>query len=362
MTSLSEDATGLRIQTIAVDGYEDVRICEDPSSGLQAIIAIHDTTLGPALGGTRFKTYPDRAAALLDVMRLSEGMTYKAAAAELDLGGGKAVILGEPTRIKTPELLHAYGRFVDSLGGRYITAADFGTTSEDLDVIGGSTAHVVGRTTSAGGLGDTGHSTALGVLVSMKTAVAYALSRPLADVTVGVEGMGKVGVELISLLRYEGARVVASDPSTSARARVHELYPEVELVEDLFSVPLDVYAPCALGGTVTPTVADHLAARLVCGAANNQLSSASVEARLGDRGIIWVPDFVANAGGLIQASAERHGATVEAARQRIRALDGAVRDVLTRASSEGITPGQAAMRLAEDRIAAARGGRPTSVP
>jgi valine dehydrogenase (NAD+) len=354
MTEATTTSPMLSSKQLAVPGFEDVRICEDPASGLRAIVAVHDTTLGPALGGTRFYPYADVDAALHDVRRLSSGMTAKAAAAGLALGGGKAVIIGDPARVRSVELLRAYGRFVESFGGHYVTAADVGTTSADLDVIGEVTDHAVGRTVGAGGLGDSGHSTALGVFVSMRAAVELRLGMSLSDLTVGVEGIGKVGFELIGLLRSAGARVVASDPHPLARTRAMEAYPGVEVVDDVLEVFLDVYAPCALGATVTATVADEIATRVVCGAANNQLASDDVERRLVERGVTWVPDFVANAGGLIQVAAEREGGTLDSARRRIHDLSESVVAILERADATGTTAGAAARDLVADRLAAAR--------
>ncbi|SFP83488.1 Glu/Leu/Phe/Val dehydrogenase dimerization domain-containing protein [Actinomadura madurae] len=351
MTHAVTRTDGLEIEQLAVPGFEDVRLAAGPFTGLRSIVAIHDTTLGPALGGTRFFPYADADAALHDVRRLSEGMTHKAAAAGLALGGGKAVIIGDPAVLKSPDLLRAYGRFVDSFGGRYITAADIGTNSDDLDVIGETTSHVVGRTVAAGGLGDSGHSTALGVFVSMRAAAEVVLDRSLQDLTIGVEGIGKVGLELVGLLHAAGAKVVVTDPAEAARRRAVAAYPDVEVVDDVLEVFLDVYAPCALGATVTSGVARELSARIVCGAANNQLVAPEAEYRMAERGIVWVPDFVANAGGLIQVAAERAGAALDGARARIHQLGETVTDILERAAAEAVTPGEAAQRIVADRLA-----------
>ena len=356
MTEVVTTSPELSMEQLTVPGFEDVRLCQDAASGLRAIVAIHDTTLGPALGGTRFFPYPEVDAALYDVRRLSSGMPAKAGADGLSLGGGKAVIIGDPARIRSVDLFHAYGRFVETFGGHYVTAADVGTTSADLDLIGEVTSHVVGRTVAAGGLGDSGHSTALGVFVSMRAAVELRLGRSLAEVTVGVEGIGKVGFELIGLLRAAGARVVASDPYPAARSRALAAYQGIEIVDDVLDVYLDVYAPCALGATLTSGVADEISARVVCGAANNQLGTDDVERRLVERGVTWVPDFVANAGGLIQVAAERDGGTLESARQRIHDLAESVVAILERADASGTTAGEAARGLVGDRLAAARRG------
>ncbi len=340
----------LRIERLDVPGYDDVRTCEDPSTGLRAIIAVHDTRLGPALGGTRFYPYPDHAAALTDVRRLSEGMTYKAAAAGLPLGGGKAVIIGDPAALKTPALLRSYGQFVDSFDGRYVTAADIGTTSADLDVIGETTRHVAGLTEAAGGFGDSSMSTALGVLAAIRAATLSTLNRTLAGIRVGVEGVGKVGSCLVDLLLDVGASVVVCERYAPARARFQQAHPELSIVEDLFDAPVDVYAPCALGASLTPESVAALRASIVCGAANNQLSGADVEGQLHRRQIVWVPDYVANAGGLIQVAAERGGRTLVEARDQIRRLENVVLDILRRAEHQGSTPARAAEEIADDRL------------
>jgi valine dehydrogenase (NAD+) len=259
-----------------LDGHEQVVFCADEASGLRAIIAIHSTALGPALGGTRFYPYADEAAALTDVLHLSRGMSYKAALAGLDLGGGKAVIIGDPTAIKTEALLRAYGRFVQSLHGRYYTACDVGTNSEDMDVIARECDYVTGRTVAHGGAGDSSVLTAFGVFQGMRAAAEATWGKPtLSGRTVGVAGVGKVGHHLVSHLVEDGADVVVTDVYEPAVRRVTEAHPEVRTVESaeaLVSTRLDVYAPCALGDALTDEVVDTLSARVVCGAANNQLA------------------------------------------------------------------------------------------
>ena len=334
--------------------HEQVMFCQDDATGLRAIIAIHSTTLGPALGGTRCYPYASEAAALTDVLRLSRGMTYKAAVAGVELGGGKAVILGDPAMVKTPEGLRAYGRFVERLGGRYITAGDVGTNSNDLDIIGETTDHVVGRNTNAGGSGDSGPQTALGVFQSMRAAAAAVWGTPtLAGRTVGVEGAGKVGTALVSLLVEDGATVLVSDvnPAAARSAAAHE---RATVVDDVIAHRLDVYAPCALGATLHQDSVAALTAEIVCGAANNQLLTPDVEYLLRERGIVWVPDYVANAGGLIQVEGERRGHSAEAVRVKIDAVYDTVSRIFELAERDGVLLGAAADRLAEERIAAAR--------
>ncbi|MFI5429543.1 Glu/Leu/Phe/Val dehydrogenase dimerization domain-containing protein [Aeromicrobium sp. UC242_57] len=289
--------------TLREAAHEQIVFCRDEQTGLRAIIAIHDTTLGPGLGGTRFYPYPHESLALTDALRLSEGMTYKAAAAGLPLGGAKAVIIGDPATQRTEGLLEAYGRFVESLGGRYYTAADVGTTSEDLDVIGRTSTHVVGRTTAAGGSGDSGYATALGVFSAMQAAAAATWGgNGIADKVVGVEGVGKVGRHLVDFLLAVGARVVVSDPRPAALTDLGESASRVQRSESVLTEQVDVYAPCALGASLTATAVDQLSARVVCGAANNQLADGTVAQLLKDKSILWVPDYMANAGGLIQVA------------------------------------------------------------
>ncbi|MFF5988289.1 Glu/Leu/Phe/Val family dehydrogenase [Prauserella flavalba] len=347
-TTSPEDMSITRIESAT---HEEIRYCHDQRSGLRAIIAIHDTTLGPALGGTRFRPYPDVESALEDARRLSEGMTYKAAVAGLDLGGGKAVVIGDPATARTPRLLEAYGRFVGSFDGRYITACDVGTTSQDMDVISRSTEHVVARTEAAGGLGDSGYSTAYGVFASLRAAVEHSTGQgDLNGVRVGVEGAGKVGSQLVGLLLEDGASVLFSEPDGEARTRLLQRHPGIVHTESVLDSDVDVYAPCALGATLTSGSAEAITARIVCGAANNQLADPGVEPRLAARGIVWVPDYVANAGGLVQVAVERAGGTLAQARSRIGKLTGFVGEILRTAAADSVTPGQAARRIAEERL------------
>ncbi|WP_455901164.1 Glu/Leu/Phe/Val family dehydrogenase [Rhodococcus gordoniae] len=330
--------------------HEQVVFHQDAETGLRAIVAIHSTALGPALGGTRFYPYADEATALEDVLRLSWGMTYKAAVSGVDLGGGKAVVIGDPKTDKNDELLAAYGRFVESLDGRYITAADVGTRAEDLDVVGRHTAHAVGRTVAAGGSGDSSPLTALGVFQAMRAGARTVWGETtLAGRTVGVEGLGKVGYELVKLLVADGAEVIVSDVNPAAVARVLDEFP-AQVTDSVVASPAEVYAPCALGGTLTPSTASLLDARLVCGAANNQLAVPEVENILGERGIVWVPDYVANAGGLIQVAGEVDGSDVEVVRGRVESIFDRTTEIFDVSGTLGVTPGAAANRIAERRI------------
>ena len=339
-----------------LDGHEQVVFCADEASGLRAIIAIHSTALGPALGGTRFYPYADEAAAVTDVLRLSRGMSYKAALAGLDLGGGKAVIIGDPATAKSEALLRAYGRFVQSLHGRYITACDVGTFSDDMDVIARECDFVTGRTTAHGGAGDSSVLTAYGVFQGMRAAAEVVWGRPsLAGRTVGIAGVGKVGRHLVEHLLDDGARVVVSDVSDDAVRRVLASHPEVSAAgstEDLVGDAIDVYAPCALGGALDDDVVSALQAKVVCGAANNQLAHAGVEKLLADAGILYAPDYCVNSGGLIQVADELSGFDFERAQHRAAGIYQTTREVFRIAADEDVPPSVAADRIAERRMAA----------
>jgi valine dehydrogenase (NAD+) len=354
LTAPPHDLVFERTDELGAAGHEQVVFCRDRATGLRAIIAIHDTRLGPALGGTRFYPYASEADALTDVLRLSQGMTHKAAAAGLALGGGKAVIIGDPRTDRTPELLRAYGRFVDSLSGRYYTAADVGTTADDLDEIATQTRYVVGTNS---GSGDSGFSTAYGVFCSMRAAAELRWGADgLRGRTVGVEGVGKVGLHLVELLLTEGARVLVTDPSADAVARVVQRHPEVAVGASVIDAPVDVYAPCALGATLTAATVPALRAEVVCGAANNQLLDSAVATALHERGITWVPDFVANGGGLIQVGGEIWRRTPEQVRADVAAIADTVRAILTRAQETGRTTSSVAAEIVDERLAAATEG------
>ena len=346
--------------------HEQVVVCQDARSGLKAIIAIHSTARGPALGGTRFHPYPSDSEALRDALNLARGMSYKAAMAGLALGGGKAVIIGDPHTQKTPELLHAYGRFVQSLAGRYYTACDVGTYSEDMDVIAEECRFVTGRTVEHGGAGDSSVLTAYGVFQGMRAAaqVTWGTSS-LTGRTVGVAGVGKVGRHLVEHLVEDGADVVVTDVYEPSLRQVTATHPQVRTVADttaLVSAPLDVYAPCALGDALTDEVVEVLSARVVCGAANNQLAHPGVEKQLADRGILYAPDYVVNAGGLIQVADELHGFDFERARERASHIFDTALEVFALAGADGVPPAVAADRIAEQRMADAGGDRGIWLP
>ncbi len=334
--------------------HEQVVFANDEASGLRAIIAIHSTALGPALGGTRFYPYASTDDAVLDALRLSRSMSYKNALAGLDLGGGKAVLIGDPATLKSEQLLRAYGRFVQSLNGRYYTACDVGTNSLDMDHIGRECDFVTGRTVAHGGAGDSSVLTAYGTFQGMRAAAEEAWGEPtLAGRTVGVAGIGKVGRHLVRHLLEDGATVVVTDVHQPAVDDIRDEHPQVRVVDStdaLVASELDVYAPCALGGAITDEVVETLTARIVCGAANNQLAHPGIEKRLEERGILYAPDYCVNSGGVIQVADELEGFSFERAQQRATGIFETTRAVFELARIDRVPPAIAADRLAERRM------------
>ena len=337
------------------DSHEQVVLCHDRDSGLKAVIAIHSTALGPALGGTRFHPYASEEEAVQDALNLARGMSYKNALAGLDLGGGKAVIIGDPTKIKTEALLRAYGRFVQSLGGRYVTACDVGTYVADMDVVARECDFVTGRSPEYGGAGDSSVLTAFGVFQAMRACARHRWGAPtLAGRRVGVAGVGKVGHYLVGHLVEEGAQVVVTDVNADAVARVRAAHPGVEVAADagaLIRANLDVYAPCALGGALDDATVAGLTATVVCGAANNQLAHPGVEKDLADRGILYAPDYLVNAGGVIQVADEIGGFVFDRAKAKAARIYDTTLEIFARAQADGVPPAVAADRLAERRMA-----------
>jgi valine dehydrogenase (NAD+) len=337
-------------------GHEQVVFCSDPGSGLRAVIAIYSTALGPALGGTRFYPYPSEDAAVADALALSKAMAYKNSLAGLDLGGGKAVIIGDPATDKTEALLRAYGRFVEALGGRYLTACDVGTYNADLDVVARETRFAHGRSEAHGGCGDSSVLTAYGVFQGMRAAAQHRWGKPsLAGRTVAVAGVGKVGSWLVDRLVEDGADVVVTDVDAGAVERVLARHPAVDAVADtaaLVRTPSDVYAPCALGGALDDETVAVLEAEIVCGGANNQLAHAGTADQLLRRGVLYAPDYLVNAGGVIQVEDERHGFSFARAEAKAAGIFDVALRVFRSAEEQGVSPAVAADRLAEERMAA----------
>nr|WP_203609603.1 Glu/Leu/Phe/Val dehydrogenase dimerization domain-containing protein [Streptomyces sp. SID8111] len=344
-------------------GHEQVVLCQDRASGLKAVIAIHSTALGPALGGTRFYPYASEEEAVADALNLARGMSYKNAMAGLEHGGGKAVIIGDPELVKSEELLLAYGRFVASLGGRYVTACDVGTYVSDMDVVSRECRWTTGRSPENGGAGDSSVLTSFGVYQGMRASAQHLWGDPsLRDRKVGVAGVGKVGHHLVDHLRAEGAEVVITDVRQEAVRRVLDTHPQgvtavADTAELIQTEGLDIYAPCALGGALDDDTVPVLTAKVVCGAANNQLAHPGVEKDLADRGILYAPDYVVNAGGVIQVADELHGFDFDRCKEKASKIFDTTLAIFARAKSDGIPPAAAADRIAEQRMAEARAAR-----
>jgi leucine dehydrogenase len=334
------------------DGYEQIVHCSDDHSGLRAIIAIHSTALGPALGGTRFYPYPNEEAALVDVLRLAKGMTYKAAAAGLDLGGGKAVIIGDPRRIKTEELLRAYGRFIETLGGRYITAEDVGTALEDMDTVRRESRWVTGCSKTYGGSGDPSPVTAYGVLQGIKSCALEVFGDAnLKDRTVALQGVGKVGHALCGYLVEEGADVTIADIDVDNLGKaVADFGVKTTPLATVHTLETDIFAPCALGGGINDDTISELRCKIIAGAANNQLARDEHGDKLRDMGILYAPDFVINAGGLINVEDELRGYDRERAMSRVDSIYKALQLIFSMSRERNISTARAAIEYAEDRI------------
>ena len=336
--------------------HEDIVITHRTTSGLRAIIAVHSTLLGPSLGGARFYPYGDEALALHDVLRLSRAMTAKAALAGLAHGGGKAVIIGDPRIMRTPSLMREFAAAVNSLDGRYITAEDVGTTQDDMDLIQQTTRFVAGTSTSGGGSGDPSPATALGVVLAMEAAAAHRWGTGLEGRTVLVLGAGKVGGRVIRLLIQRGASVIASDLSQdkvedAVRAGAARIVDPL----DALGTPADILCPCGLGGILTHDLVADLRFEVIVGAANNQLATPEVADTLAAMGTLYVPDFLANAGGIINIAQEANGYDQARAARAVGRIGETTTAVLGRAEAMGITPVAAAEELVAERLAGARG-------
>jgi len=338
---------------VSLEDHEEMVFGQDRRSGLKTIIAIHSTALGPALGGTRFFPYESEAQALDDVLRLAKGMTYKAAAAGLDLGGGKAVIIGDPRKDKSERLWRAFGRIVDSLQGRYITAEDVGTALTDMEAVRRETRWVTGIPEAEGGSGDPSPATARGLVRAMAAVSSHLWgSIDLDGRTVAVQGVGKVGSNLVKrLVTEQGCRVVVTDMYPPALEAARKAY-DVTTVEPgaIFDVECDIFSPCSLGRSLRKETIPRLRCAAVVGSANNQLAEEADADRLMERGILYAPDFVVNAGGLINVSEELRGYEVQRASHAVDKVYYNVLRILEAAAERGIHPQRAAVDLADERI------------
>lgn len=336
--------------------YEQLVMCHDPVSGLKAIICIHDTTLGPALGGTRMWNYANEDDAILDALRLSRGMTYKNAAAGLNLGGAKAVIIGDSKKDKSETLFRAFGRFVESLGGRYITAEDVGTSVEDMDYIKTETSHVAGLASVAGSSGDPSPITAYGTWKGIKAcAKATWGTDSLAGKTITVQGLGHVGYALCKLLHDEGAKLIVTDISSENVKRVIEEFGAVAVSpNEIFDVECDIFSPCALGAIINDDTIGRLKCCVIAGAANNQLKEERHGDILQEKGILYAPDFIINAGGVMNVADEMHegGYNRERALRKVDTVFDNIEKVIAISKRDGIATYKAADILAEERIKA----------
>jgi leucine dehydrogenase len=337
-------------------GFGEVHLKRDQASGLEAIIAIHDSRLGPALGGCRFINYDGEADALVDALRLARGMTYKAALAGLNHGGGKSVLIKPRIRFDRTALFKAFGKFVDDLRGHYITAEDSGTSIEDMEVIRGMTKYVTGVDVTHGGSGDPSPFTALGVRRGIEACVKFALGRDtLAGIRVAVQGVGHVGYHLCRELHAAGAKLIVADvdPLKAERAQ-REFGATVATLDEIFSVPCEVFAPCALGSGINPTTVPRLSCRVVAGAANNQLSDGAMGAALMQRGILYAPDYAINAGGLINVAQEVIGYDAEKARARTLKIYDTILEIAERAQKAMTPTHTIANKIVEERLARVR--------
>ena len=334
--------------------HEQVIFCSHSETGLKAIIAIHSTTLGPALGGCRMLPYESEDMALEDVLRLSEAMSYKAAMAGLQLGGGKSVIIGDSEKIKTPELLWAFGSHIETLKGRYVVAKDMGINTEDLQYIGDQSSYVVGRPVERGGVGDPSHSTAQGVYYGIKKAVEWKLKKSsLKGLKVSIHGLGSVGWSLMEILREDSVRVAVYDIKKDVLEKAKQQFPDVEVLslEELLKSPCDVFAPCAVGGIINDHTLKSLQCSIIAGGANNQLSDTSIEEKLKQKDIFYIPDFIINSGGLIYVSSYLSPKkSNEWIKNKLMGIGHTIEKLCELSLAEGKTLGQMAIHLAKQKI------------
>jgi leucine dehydrogenase len=337
-------------------GHEEVVFFQDKTCGLKAIVAIHDTTLGPALGGTRLWPYATEDEALIDVLRLSKGMTYKNAISGLNLGGGKAVIIADP-RTKSEALFRSFGRFIESLNGRYITAEDVNTSVDDIEHIFTETNHVTGVAQTNGGSGNPSPYTALGVFRGIEASVTKAFgSRSLKGKTVAIQGVGAVGFELAKLLNEAGVSLVYTDVNEKNIQRMKDALPTAKYVapNEIVAAACDVFSPCALGASINDETIPHLKAKIVCGAANNQLKEDRHGLVLKEKGVLYAPDYLVNAGGVMNVSIEFEGWADSKSRRMIDTIYDKTLEVFRISDEQHIPVNKAADVMAEKRIEAMR--------
>ena len=338
------------------DQHEQVVFCHDKETGLKAIIAVHDTTLGPSLGGTRLWNYASSAEALTDVLRLSRGMTYKSALAGLPLGGGKAVIIGDAKKIKSPELFRAYGRFINSLGGRYITAEDVNIRTSDIAIVAEETQHVAG---TEGKAGDPSPHTAQGTYLGLKAAAKHKFgSEDLNGLKIAIQGLGAVGYDFAEYCAKEGAQLFVTDINEEACERAaRELNATVVGLDEIYGLDVDVYAPCALGATINDTTLPQIKAKIIAGSANNQLATPAHDQKVMDMGILYAPDYVINAGGVIHVCSEATGMSTAETEERVRNIYNTLTEIFNRSAADQRPTGIIADELAREVIAKAKAAK-----
>lgn len=334
------------------DNHEQVTFFHDEPTGLKAIIAIHNTNLGPALGGCRFWNYASDDEALKDALRLSRGMTYKSALANLDLGGGKAVIIGDARTQKTPELLRAFGRFINRLNGLYITAEDVGTSPKDMDIIRTQTPHVVGLDTDQGGSGDPSIMTAYGTLMGMKACVERVYkSQSFSGLRIALQGLGHVGLPLAQQLHDLGAHLIISDiHADSLKIAEDRFQATIVKPDDIYDVDCDIFSPCALGGVVNDQTLDRLKCKIIAGSANNQLAEGRHGLALRRKGILYAPDYLINAGGIINVTYEGPTYNKEKVLQHVNTIYDTLIEIIDLADKMDISTNAASDRIAEQRF------------
>ncbi len=339
-------------ETIAKTGHEEVVFCHNKDAGLKAIIAIHNTVLGPALGGTRMWPYATEQEAINDVLRLSRGMTYKAAVAGLNLGGGKAVIIGDPNNDKSEALFRAFGRFVNSLNGRYITAEDVGIDVNDMEYVFRETEYVTGVHQVHGGSGDPSPFTAYGTLQGLMASLNHKFgNEDVGKYSYAVQGVGHVGMEFVKLLSERGAKVFVTDINKeSVKRAVDEFGCEAVGLDEIYDVNADVYSPTALGGTVNENTLPRLKCKIICGAANNQLANDEIGLEVEKRGILYAPDYAVNAGGLMNVSLEIDGYNRERAMRMMRTIYYNLGRIFEISQRDKIPTFKAADLMGEERI------------